>query len=200
MKKSILIACCLAAMAFNMACGKKSMVMLAPDPDGSVGRITVANEAGSVDIDQANLATVIRSPEAAPRAPEPLDPAKVEALFGQVVANQPLPPLHFRLHFESDSVRLLPDSRRQLTEIVEAIEARSPTRVSVVGHTDTMGDKVYNVQLSLRRAITVRQLLIDRGIDAAFIDVVSHGQENPLVKTPDNVANAQNRRVEVVIR
>lgn len=196
----IIIGCCLAAVVFVAACGKKSLVILAPDPDGSVGQITVANEAGSVDLDQANLATEVRTRATAPRAPSPLDPAQVEGLFGEVMANQPPSPLHYLLYFESDSVQMLPASRQQLPEIVTVIQQRSPTRVSVVGHTDTMGDNAYNVDLSLRRALAARQHLVDKGIDAAFIDIASHGQENPLVKTPDNVANAQNRRVEVVIR
>ena len=75
-----------------------------------------------------------------------------------------------------------------------------PTRVSVIGHTDTVGNKAYNVALSMRRAQAVRKLLVDSGIADGMIDVSSHGEENLLIKTADNVANAQNRRVEVVVR
>jgi outer membrane protein OmpA-like peptidoglycan-associated protein len=41
---------------------------------------------------------------------------------------------------------------------------------------------------------------VDRGGEAIFIDISSHGEENPIVKTGDNVANVENRRVEVVVR
>ena len=70
----------------------------------------------------------------------------------------------------------------------------------MVGHSDTQGDKAYNLDLSLRRAMAVKQQLVERGVDETFMDVSSHGEENPLIKTADNVANAQNRRVEVIVR
>ena len=200
MHKWIIALCCLASMALMAACGHKSMVVLVPNPDGSVGQINVSNAAGSVEISQANQATVIRSRETAPGTPDQLDPATVKKLFGKVMSNQPLPPTHFILYFQSDSVELLPDSSRELPEIVAAAQQRAPTRISVVGHSDTMGDMVYNHELSMRRALAVKQLLVERGIDDTFMEVTSHGEENPLVKTGDNVPNAQNRRVEVIVR
>lgn len=192
---------CLAGIVMGLvACSTGSTVVLVPDPDGSVGRITVANDAGTVVIDQANNATVVRDSKTPPTAVEEKTPAEIARLFGPVIAHQPLAPMHVVLQFRSDSVSLLPASIRQLPDIVAAIEARSPTRVSVVGHTDTMGDKRYNLDLSLRRAEAVKAMLVDRGVLETAIEVTSHGEENPVVKTADNVANAQNRRVEVVIR
>ena len=38
------------------------------------------------------------------------------------------------------------------------------------------------------------------GVEGTFMDVSSHGEANPIVKTADNVSNAKNRRVEVVVR
>ena len=188
------------AVLLVAACGHRSMAVLVPDPDGSVGRITVANAAGSVEIDKANESTIVSSAQTAPAPPAPVEPKQIQNLFGGVMSRQPLMPVHFILHFESDSVRLLPDSSRLIPKIVSEIQRRMPTRVSVVGHTDTMGDKAYNVALSRRRAEAVKRLLVNQGVDGATIDVSSHGEENPIVKTADNVANAMNRRVEVVVR
>ena len=70
----------------------------------------------------------------------------------------------------------------------------------VVGHTDTAGDKNYNLSLSKRRAAQVSNLLVDRGVRREHIYTTSHGEENPLVKTKDNVHEPLNRRVEVVVR
>jgi len=200
MKKLIRFWCCFAAMSFIAACGHKTMVVLVPDPDGSVGRITVANAAGSVEIDRAHQSTVVRSEDAAPAQPSQVEPAEIDNLFATVLSNQPPPPIHFMLHFMPDSVQLLPNSRRQIPDIVDAIHQRAPTRISVVGHTDTMGNKAYNLDLSMRRALAVKNQLADKGVDTAFINVSSHGEENPIEKTADNVANAKNRRVEVVVR
>ena len=190
----------LAAMMFVSACSHRSVVALVPDPDGAVGQVTVSNAAGSIAIDQANQTTVIRDVQTVPSAPTTLDAAQLEKLFGAVVNTPMQPPIHFILHFQSDSDQLLPVSREALPKILTAIAARMPTRVSVIGHTDTVGNKAYNVALSMRRAQAVRKLLVDSGIADGMIDVSSHGEENLLIKTADNVANAQNRRVEVVVR
>jgi outer membrane protein OmpA-like peptidoglycan-associated protein len=192
--------CCFAAMIFIAGCGHKNMVILVPDPDGSVGQVTVSNAAGSVDLNRANQSTIARDRKSAPGAPAELKPAQVQELFGQVLSNEPPPPLHFVLYFQSDSVQLLQASVQELPVIVAAIQQRSPTRVSVVGHSDTRGDKAYNLDLSRRRALAVKQQLVEKGVTGAFMDVSSHGEANPIVKTADNVANAKNRRVEVVVR
>ncbi len=200
MREWICVGCYLAASLFITACGHKSTVILVPDPDGSLGQITVSNAAGSVEIDQANQSTIVRDRKKPPGAPDQLAPVEVEALFGKVLSNEPPPPIHFFLHFQSNSVQLLPASSQQLSEIITAVQRRAPTRISVVGHTDTMGDKAYNIDLSMRRALAVKQRLVNSGVDDTFLDVSSHGEENPLVKTADNVSDAKNRRVEVVVR
>lgn len=182
------------------ACGSKNIVVLVPDPDGSVGQITVSNAAGSVDLDSANQSTFVRDSNQPPPPPVSLDPSTIQERFGKVMSSQPPPPLHFILYFESDSVELLPASTQLLPEIMAAIQQRAPTRISVVGHSDTMGDKAYNLELSMRRARAVKQRLADKGLDKKFVDVSSHGEENQIVKTADNVANAKNRRVEVIVR
>ena len=46
----------------------------------------------------------------------------------------------------------------------------------------------------------MRDLLVAAGLDAALVEVASHGESNPLVPTPDNTAEARNRRVEVTVR
>ena len=194
MPKCIFAWCCFAAVVFTTACGPRNLIVLVPDPDGSVGRVSVSNAAGSVDMDRANQSTSVRDVKTAPSPPVRLDPAEVQDRFGKVMSNQPPPPAHFILYFESDSVQLLPASVQLLPEIVAAIRQRAPTRVSVVGHSDTLGDKGYNLDLSMRRVMAVKQQLVDKGVDDTFMDVSSHGEENPLVKTADNVANAENRR------
>ena len=200
MRRWILFFFCFAAISLILACGRKNLVVLIPDPDGSVGQVTVSNAGGSVDMDRANQSTTVQSQQSAPAAPAELKPEAVQDLFEQVLSNAPPPPIHFILYFASDSVELLPASVQQLPEIVAAAQQRAPTRISVVGHSDTQGHKAYNLDLSLRRAMAVKQQLVERGVDETFMDVSSHGEENPLIKTADNVANAQNRRVEVIVR
>lgn len=190
----------IAIVVVTSACGPRSMVVLAPDPDGSVGRITVANEAGSIHMDQAHQQTIVSSNKKLPSEPTPVDPSKVQDLFREALAAQPPEPVHFLFYFQSDSIELLSSSRQNLSDIVAAVDQRMPTTISVIGHSDTQGDSQYNLALSLRRAKAIKHLLINMGVPEDAIIVSSHGEENPLVKTADNVSNVKNRRVEVIVR
>ena len=179
---------------------QKNIVVLLPNPDGTVGHVTVTNAAGSVEMNAANTATTIRDNETIPGMPAMMEQKDIENLFGDVLERQPQQPVHFILYFEKDSTKLRPASLATLDDIVAAIRARGSKHISVVGHSDTLGDKPYNLDLSRRRAVAVKKLLVGKDVQAESIRTTSHGEENPLVKTADNVGNAKNRRVEVVVR
>ncbi len=189
-----------AAMVLAEACSHPNMVVLIPDPDGSVGKIEVTNAAGSVQINTADQATIVTSQQSPPGRPVPVDPGKIKSLFGDVLAIEPLPPVHVILYFKSNSTRLQPESLPRLDHALTLIQQRHARHVSVVGHSDTKGDRAANFKLSLRRALSVKNRLIKNKIPEATIDVTCHGEANPLVKTADNVSNARNRRVEIIIR
>jgi outer membrane protein OmpA-like peptidoglycan-associated protein len=72
--------------------------------------------------------------------------------------------------------------------------------VSVIGHTDTTGADTANAALGLQRASVIRDQLLQTGLDPALVEVVSFGESDLLVPTADNVAEARNRRVEVIVR
>ena len=185
---------------FFSGCAKKTMVVLIPDPDGSVGSITVTNQAGSVTIDQANQATTVMNQEKVPSAPATLEQVEIASTFSDAMAIQPLAPVHFILYFKKDTSDLTPESSALIEDILVAIRERKSIDISVVGHTDTLGNKKYNLKLSTNRASMVRGLLVEQGVQAGDIQVTSHGEENPLIKTGDNVSEPRNRRVEVVVR
>ena len=72
--------------------------------------------------------------------------------------------------------------------------------VVVSGHTDRAGNEGYNERLSERRAKTVRQALVAKGVPAEIIRTGAFGERQPASATADGVANPLNRRAEVVIR
>jgi outer membrane protein OmpA-like peptidoglycan-associated protein len=84
--------------------------------------------------------------------------------------------------------------------VLETIRERAPVDISVVGHTDTVGKKEYNYGLSMKRAKAVASILVAKGIDPSVIDITSHGKDNPLVPTGDQVPEPRNRRVEITVR
>jgi outer membrane protein OmpA-like peptidoglycan-associated protein len=83
---------------------------------------------------------------------------------------------------------------------VDEIARRPAPEIVVIGHTDRVGAVPYNDALSLRRAERVRDELVKVGITADRISVAGRGEREPLVPTPDEVAEPRNRRVEINVR
>lgn len=178
----------------------RNVFLLLEDPDGHVGRITVSNPAGAQDLDKPRSATSTDSPNQAPSAPFLMDPAQISRIFGAALAAEPPAPVHFILYFDRDSTQPTEESLKLIPEVVRVIRERNSNDVSVVGHTDTTGNREYNYKLSLARAQSVSQLLVAAGVDPVLLEVTSHGKDNPLVPTGDNVAEPKNRRVEITVR
>ena len=177
-----------------------SLVVLLPDPDdGSVGRVSASNAAGAVELSAARDATRVATGQPPP-APAPIDAAEVTRIFGDALASLPRAPRHFILYFQFDSDELTDESRRLLPEIRIVIGEYVVPDVVVVGHTDTMGTNVGNYQLGLRRATIIRDLLVSDGLDTSLVEVASHGEADPVVRTPDETREARNRRVEIEVK
>jgi len=176
-----------------------TMIVLTPDPDGRTGAITVSNRAGSVAIDSPNQVTRVSDSAKAPTPPADIGNDTINALFSDALSIQPKQPVHYLLYFENDLL-LTAESAGLVPEILTAIKERGSTDISVVGHADAVGSREYNLTLSKKRANSVRDLLVREGVDLNHIRTTSHGKENPLVKTADNVSEPRNRRVEVVVR
>lgn len=100
--------------------------------------------------------------------------------------------------FDFNKATIKPEYKDLIQKLATATQNNKNIKVSVVGHTDTMGSKDYNYSLGGRRAEAVQKLLIKYGIPASQIVTVSAGEEGLKVKTPDQVPNAENRRVRVV--
>ena len=80
------------------------------------------------------------------------------------------------------------------------IVASYPTlRFNVEGHTDNTGSDATNNELSMRRAITVRDYLIQHGVAASSIDVAGLGSSRPIADNDTAETRARNRRVEIVV-
>lgn len=102
------------------------------------------------------------------------------------------------IYFDFDSDRL----RRESYDVVRAhgqeLKANPNRGVWLEGHTDDRGSHEYNMGLGERRALSVRDLLLQSGANPNQIKVRSYGKEMPAVSGYDERAWAQNRRVEIV--
>lgn len=101
---------------------------------------------------------------------------------------------------------LLPDGRARVQKLASDLRGQSFERVVVIGHTDRLGSEAYNDALSLARAQTVRQLLVQNGVDAARVRAEGRGERQPAsqcagtARTPELIACLQpDRRVEIEV-
>ena len=72
-------------------------------------------------------------------------------------------------------------------------------RVTIVGHTDNLGPREVNQELSFQRAESVRDELIRRGVDAATLTIAGFGPDQPIADNATEEGRQQNRRIEFVI-
>lgn len=174
-------------------------VVLLPDADGKVGALIVQSSQGQVLIDKA-YASVAATPEGGlTRGVE--DPQAISQRYGTTLGAIPAPPVSFVLRFApGSSTRLSADAAAVLERIKLALASRAIPEVEVIGHTDTVGNQEANDLLSVKRAETVKGFLIAAGIPEKSIEISGRGEREPLVPTADEVAEAQNRRVEVNVR
>jgi peptidoglycan-associated lipoprotein len=102
-----------------------------------------------------------------------------------------------RVHFDFDKSNIRPGEDTQVLEQKLAIlQTNSGLRIEITGHCDERGTDEYNMALGMRRAVSAKQFLVDRGIDEARITVRSRGEEQPLATGHNEEAWSQNRRDE----
>jgi outer membrane protein OmpA-like peptidoglycan-associated protein len=99
--------------------------------------------------------------------------------------------------FETGRDALRPESGKILDAVAQALVAHPELRrVKVEGHTDNVGGRAYNQDLSARRARSVVRALVQRGVAAERLDSAGYGFERPIASNATALGRAKNRRVE----
>ncbi|WP_150308348.1 OmpA family protein [Planctomonas psychrotolerans] len=107
--------------------------------------------------------------------------------------------------FDFDSVNIQPNGQEHLQRVAALLDALGSPHAQITGHTDSVGDDAYNLDLSDRRAGAVRDLLIESGVSADSLDARGLGEAEPLRAetgpdgAPDPAAQQLNRRVEILL-
>lgn len=99
------------------------------------------------------------------------------------------------VNFESNSDRLLPGATQVLDDAAATLRKNPSIRVEVEGHTDSDGSAEYNESLSARRAATVYDYLVNRGVAEDRMTVRGYGESQPIADNTTATGKAQNRRV-----
>jgi OmpA-OmpF porin, OOP family len=99
--------------------------------------------------------------------------------------------------FDYDKAELKPESYPELERVIELMRENPSIRMRFEGHTDDQGSDDYNMDLSKRRAKTVRDYVVNGGINEKRVESNGFGESRPLVKETTEAARAMNRRVEM---
>ena len=157
-----------------------------PDPDNDMDGIADATDRCPA---QAEIINGNQDDDGCP------DEGKKLVLIGQSKLE-----IQDKVYFALDKADILPRSDNLLGQIAKTLE-RHPwiKKVRIEGHTDDVGKDAYNLDLSNRRARSVLDALVARGVAADRLESVGYGEQNPIDSNATLEGRAHNRRVEFVI-
>src|SRR5580658_1019598 len=101
--------------------------------------------------------------------------------------------------FDTGKADLNPGASRNLDQLVQFLTDHPERRVEIDGYTDNVGTDSFNLDLSQRRADTVKAVLLSRGIDSSRIVSRGYGKDFEVASNVDSGGRQLNRRVEIVI-
>jgi outer membrane protein OmpA-like peptidoglycan-associated protein len=101
-----------------------------------------------------------------------------------------------QVHFDTARWKVLPDSFALLDQVVQVLKDYPAMRLSVEGHTDTVGAELMNMKLSQARAEAVAAFLQGKGVAADRLEAVGYGPTKPVASNKTAAGRAQNRRTE----
>jgi OOP family OmpA-OmpF porin len=128
-------------------------------------------------------------PPAAKPAPAPAPAPAPEPVEERIVLRG--------VNFDFDKADIRPDAAVILDEAASILNDNPGRNVSVAGHTDSVGADAYNQSLSERRAASVKDYLVGKGVDAGRLTTAGYGESNPIASNDTADGRALNRRVEL---
>jgi len=186
------------ALLFASCASVRTFVVLLPEETGAPSAVTVGKGTQQAILDVPLSAAAVDARGTIEQTTVTTD--EVNRAFADALAAQPPKSVSFILYFDTNSTEVSAASRPTLAELFAEVARRAAVEVQVTGHTDRIGTEADNDRLSLVRAEAVRDMLIQRGIQASFIRAVGRGEREPLVPTPDEQPEPRNRRVQVIVR
>lgn len=142
-----------------------------------------------------------------PAPPSPVPPSTPPAEEKEVPPPPPAPPVAEKesplkrvvlsdVLFNFGKYNLKPTAYPILKEVVEHLKANPSIKLSVEGHTDSIGSQQYNQGLSLRRVHSVKKYLVSQGIGEERLNVKGFGETRPVASNKTRESRRLNRRVE----
>lgn len=126
-----------------------------------------------------------------------IKPYELEILLEPIVANSKI--ILNNIFFAFDKSELQTTSFLELDKVVELMQKNPVIKIEIAGHTDNKGDKKYNQVLSQKRAESVVNYLVQKGISATRLTAKGYGDAVPVVPNDTEENKAKNRRTELKV-
>jgi peptidoglycan-associated lipoprotein len=107
--------------------------------------------------------------------------------------------LEAKVYFDYDRAELRDDARTALAAKASVLKASPGVRIRIEGNADERGSDEFNLALGMQRAAISKRYLVDQGIQAARIDIISYGEEQPACREHAEACWWKNRRDEFTI-
>ena len=104
-----------------------------------------------------------------------------------------------RVYFDLNMYQIRPEAFARLDAQAQWLQRYPQVTIRIEGNADERGTREYNLALAARRAESVRNYLVDRGIPAGRIDTISYGKERPIAEGSNEAAWARNRNAHTAI-
>jgi peptidoglycan-associated lipoprotein len=181
-----LLSVAVAGLALTTACGKK------PAPEAPAPQQAPAAQPAPAPPPPTDDAAA-RAAAAAAERDRMAREAAAKAAADRATAMQQLAAM---INFDFDQAEIRNDDVSNLDRKATILSANPNVRVRISGHADERGSDEYNLALGNRRAGAAKRYLVNKGVDAARLEVISFGEERPLDPGHDEGAWFKNRRDE----
>jgi len=101
--------------------------------------------------------------------------------------------------FDIDKTNLKAAAQSNLHNLAASLKSNPQTNITIIGHTDTTGTADHNMDLSIRRAQSVRSFLVADNVSSSRLTTMGKGSTEPIASNATAAGRTQNRRVEIVI-
>ncbi|WCJ59058.1 OmpA family protein [Fontisphaera persica] len=200
MKKylSLLLTLSLAAtLAVSSGCTKKSNKPVTGLPAKTGTGASGATGTGTGAEQVPALPGSNQSPSGTPLSGNPFEQPSRAGLEGMTPDREALK--NYTVYFEFDRSAVRQSEQPKVQAVAGVLKAQPDTKLQIEGHCDERGTEEYNRSLGERRALALREFLINLGIDGNRIYTVSFGEDKPAVQGHNEEAWSKNRRGEFIL-
>lgn len=128
---------------------------------------------------------------------------KIEGMKQEITANEMFEKVNsgksltLYINFDTGKSSIKSESQKIVDELYTMLKNNPALKIVIEGHTDNVGDKVFNQTLSDQRSASVKAALVSKGISSDRIKTVGYGQDKPIADNTSEDGKAKNRRVEI---